>query len=153
VFAGKRVFQQRLEREWERNKGFVLDGLGMPTCVNRGKIKDLTNRVVQRTATLVLMLWQHLLTPRMYSEIRDFYWMIFNFHDEMIPEVPRNLVFKMKKIYEETLKDLNDNYLKGMIKIKAEPQVATCLAEIKVENYIEEELQDLLEDLEGEQES
>jgi hypothetical protein len=153
VFAGKRAFQQRLEREWERNKGFILDGFGMPVCVNRSKIKDLTNRSCQRTATLILMLWQHLLTPRMYSEIRDFYWMIFNFHDEMIPEVPRNLVFKMKKIYEETLKDLNDNYLKGMIKIKAEPQVATCLAEIKVENYIEEELQDLLEDLEGEQES
>jgi hypothetical protein len=147
VFAGKRAFIARLEREWERNKGFILDGFGMPVCVCRSKTRDLANRCIQRSATLILMLWQHLIMPKLEKEIPEYYWMIFNFHDEMIPEIPRSKISVMKRIYEETLTELNEVWLKGMIKIKADPQAATCLAEIKVENYVEEELAELLEDL------
>jgi hypothetical protein len=148
LYKDKVAFGDKLRREWEKNKGWILDGFGMPVCIDKNKIKDCTNRCVQRSAALILTLWQHILIPKMWENNIDYNWMIYNFHDEMVPEIRRDQIGKMKELYKETLQIMNDKYLGGMIKIKAEPQVATCLAEIKVENYVEEELKHLLEGVE-----
>jgi hypothetical protein len=148
LYEDKFAYGEALDREYERNGRFVLDGFGFPTCVDAQKKKDLINRVTQKTAALILTLWQYILVPKMWENKIDYYWMIYNFHDEMVPEVHRSQLVTMKRLYAETLTELNEKWLKGMIKIKAEPQIATCLAEIKVENYVEEELKHLMEGIE-----
>ena len=148
LYEDKIAFGDALRREWERNGGFVLDGFGFPVCISSEKTKDCTNRVVQGTASLILTLWQYILVPKMWENKIDYYWMIYNFHDELIPEVKREHMRKIRELYAETLKELNEKYLGGIIPIKAEPQVATCLAEIKVEGYVEDELKHLMEGVE-----
>lgn len=46
-FPGKARLQQRLEREWAISGGVIINGRGRPLCVDFGKKKDLTNRLVQ----------------------------------------------------------------------------------------------------------
>jgi hypothetical protein len=148
VYKGKKDFGDALRREWERNGGWVLDAFGMPICVDSKKIKDLSNRICQRSGHFILMLWQYILMHKMWEEGIEYFFQIANFHDEMLIEVRRDQLPLMKQLYADCLKEVNDKWLKGMIKIKAEPQVATCLAEIKVEEYIEDELKHLLEGIE-----
>jgi hypothetical protein len=145
VYKGKRAFGAKLKREWERNKGWVLNAFGFPVCVCADKEKDLGNRVIQSSGHEVLMLWQYLVTNRFWKDGIDYSWQLFDFHDEMVPEIHKTQITQVKNIYSETLAEVNDIYLKGKIKIKAEPQVATCLAEIKCEGYIAEDLLYLLE--------
>jgi hypothetical protein len=148
LYEDKIAFGDALRREWERNGGWVLDGFGMPVCIDSKKTKDAVNRIIQRSAALILSLWQYILVPRMWEEEIDYNWLVYNYHDEMIPEIHRLHLKRMKELYSETLAELNDKWLKGMIKIKAEPQLATCLAEIKVEGFVEEELKHLMEGIE-----
>jgi hypothetical protein len=148
VYKGKKDFGDALRREWERNGGWVLDAFGMPICVDSKKIKDLSNRICQRSGHFILMLWQYILMHKMWEEGIEYFFQIANFHDEMLIEVRRDQLPLMKQLYADCLKEVNDKWLKGMIKIKAEPQLATCLAEIKVEGYIEDELKHLLEGIE-----
>jgi hypothetical protein len=46
VFEGKKAYGRKLEAEWIRNNGFILDGLGFPLAVAEEKKKDLCNRCV-----------------------------------------------------------------------------------------------------------
>jgi hypothetical protein len=47
---------------WEKNGGWLLDGLGLPYCVDAFALKDLTNRCIQRTGHEVLMMYQKVVT-------------------------------------------------------------------------------------------
>jgi hypothetical protein len=44
AFIGKKQFGEKLKRELEMNRGFVLDAFGLPTPIWREKSKDATNR-------------------------------------------------------------------------------------------------------------
>lgn len=147
VYKGKKAFGEKLKMEWERNRGFVLDGFGFPVCVYHKKIKDLGNRVIQKSGHMILQLWTYLIVKKLWEENIDYSFQIYDFHDELITEVHYTQIQRVKEIYAETLAEVNTKYLQGQIKIKAEPQVATCLAEIKVENYIDEDLKHLMDKL------
>jgi len=147
VYKGKKIFGEKLKAEWERNRGFVLDGFGFPTCVHHTKLRDVVNRVIQRSGHMILQLWTYLIVKKFWEENIDYSFHIHDFHDELVAEVHYTQIARAKEIYAETLAEVNNKYLKGQIKIKAEPQIATCLAEIKVENYVDEELKYLMDNL------
>lgn len=83
-FPGKQRLHDQLISMWFKNGGYIINGRGMPVCVDRSKKKDIVNRLIQSTAhdILVRMLWhfnqfrkQHNLKMRPY---------IPDYHDETI---------------------------------------------------------------------
>lgn len=135
AYKGKFDYAQRITKEWERNSGWFLDGLGLPICVDQEKKKDLLNRICQRSGHLILQIWLHLVLEEFEKQEIDYEWMIVDFHDETIPTIRRDQIATVKNIYKTCLDKINNELLLGTIILKAEPQEAESLAEIKVENF------------------
>lgn len=147
AFAGKKAFGKRLQAEHARNNGYILDGLGFPTPIAPDKIKDCTNRCIQKSAHEILMLFLYKVIT-LFKERNIWYsFSIADFHDETLPIIKLTDVAKVKLIYKEAVEWLNVEMLHGTIKLKAEPQFAVSLAEIKVEGYHDDdqELADLMD--------
>jgi hypothetical protein len=149
VYQGKKDFGKKLQAEHERNGGYILDALGMPIAIAPEKIKDSINRCIQTSAHKILMLFMYKVTRLFKENGIEYQWVIADFHDEIMPEIKISDVEKVKEIYAQAVTWLNDEYLHTHVRLKAEPQFAFSLAEIKVEGYIEEddELAEILEDL------
>jgi hypothetical protein len=149
AFRGKKQFGEKLQREWIINRGYVLDGLGLPVAVSGDKLKDITNRVIQRTGHMILQLFLYKITQEFHKAEIDYSFLVADFHDEVIPIVAVDQVEQVKAIYKDALVWLNKEVLHSEIELKAVPQIAVSLAEIKVEGFKEsdEELLELLEEL------
>lgn len=83
-FAGKGILQKRLEGEWAKRGGWIINGRGRPLAVDFSKKKDLVNRLVQSTGHDVLMriLW-HVNNYRKEHKIEMRPYVV-DFHDETI---------------------------------------------------------------------
>jgi hypothetical protein len=76
-------------------------------------------------------------------------FLIYDYHDETDPIIAAYQIPLVKKIYSDTLNWLNTEVLASEIPLKAEPQIAISLAEIKCEGYHEDDLdEDVIELLE-----
>jgi DNA polymerase I-like protein with 3'-5' exonuclease and polymerase domains len=149
AFAGKKQFGKKLQAEHERNGGYILDALGFPTPVAEDKVRDCTNRCIQKSAHEILMLFLYKVMMLLREQKIEYSFCITDFHDETLPIIKLVDVDRVKLVYKEALEWLNMDMLRGTIKLKAEPQFAFSLAEIKVEGYHSDnqELEDLMEDL------
>jgi hypothetical protein len=149
VFEGKKAYGRKLEAEWIRNNGFILDGLGFPLAVAEEKKKDLCNRTTQRTGHMILMIQIAEVYKRLVKEGIWFEWLIYDYHDEFDLIVNIEDVEKVCKIVAEVTEWINKDLLKALVVLKSEPQIANSMAEIKVENYKDEdqEIADLIEEL------
>jgi hypothetical protein len=149
AYAGKKAFGKMLQTEHEKNGGYVLDGFGFPVAVTPDKLKDCVNRVVQRTGHMILMLFLYKVTQLMKLAGIRYRWIIVDYHDEIDPEISIADAEKVKQIYADALTWINNEFLKCTVKLKAEPQFAFSLAEIKVEGYREEDedLAEILDEL------
>jgi hypothetical protein len=149
AYSGIKKFQELLKEELEMNRGFILDGFGLPICIDKSKSRDAVNRFCQRSGHLALMLYTYLLTKQFWKHGIDYYWMIYDYHDEIIPEINRRDIPKVHEISARVLQRLNVELLGGDIHLQMPPQVAGSLAEIKVEGYKNEDqaMVDLIEGL------
>ena len=86
-FIGKLRFHEKLEAEWARNGGFIVNGRGRPVCVDFGAKKDLVNRFVQSTGVdLLNRIILHMNDYRLSNDINVIPYLV-NLHDESIWQV------------------------------------------------------------------
>lgn len=149
AFLGKKQFGEKLRREWELNRGFILDALGMPLAIYREKTKDATNRCIQTSAHKILQIFIYKVVTEFWKQGINYDWLIADYHDEIDPIVDTCQIPLVKEIYRDTLRWLNEDILKGDIPLKAEPLIAYSLAEVKCENWHEsdDDLIELLEEM------
>ncbi len=95
-FPGKAWLQQHLLEQWAERGGYVINGRGMPICVDFGKRKDINNRVIQSTGVQILRrILYHINQYRKEHQVRMRPY-IPNWHDEAI--------FAVKLGHEESAK-------------------------------------------------
>ena len=148
AYSGVKDYGKALEREWKKNNGFILNGLGIPMPIHERKLKDAVNRGTQYVGHACLMLLIYFISRALRVQKITYRWFISDFHDEVMILFHREDLEKAKEIYR--LATAWSNSLLGAeVTIKFEPQVAVNLAEIKCENYKneDEELLELLEEL------
>ena len=117
VFQGVIDFGDKLRREWMANKGYYLDGLGIPVSLSNNYEKDIVNRCIQGTGHRILVRYlYHLrnLQPKAVPVVADL-------HDETIwqckKEDKQDVINTFKKAWEITNEELG-----GIIPLYGEPE-------------------------------
>lgn len=135
LYAGVRVYQRFLEREYRDRGGWVLNGIGRPIGVFHDYEKDLVNRVCQSTGSDIHTLWcYHWM--QLLSE-RNILWngVVICWHDQSIIEVPIDRAEEVRHLMGvEAYARLNAE-LGGKIPLRGEANIVRNLAEAKVEGY------------------
>lgn len=132
LHSGVDAWRASLEREWDARGGWVLSGLGFPTPVFHDKLKDVVNRVVQRTGhdIHVIHVWQleSLLTAAGIGSTG----VVWDFHDQDISQVREEDAERALAVAVEAVDELN-RYLGGSVRIKYGPRIVRSLSEAKME--------------------
>jgi hypothetical protein len=133
LFAVVKEFEGKLLREWQRNGGWIANGLGVPRALAEDKLKDLLSRFCQSTGhDLLQRLLRYFQEERKRRRLRVWPW-IPDYHDETIWEALKTDTEEALSVLSACLERLN-NELGWEIKIRGTPQVARNLAEIKCED-------------------
>ncbi len=130
LYGGIRQWERRLMDEWRGNGGWVLNGMGRPIGIHKDYTKDIVNRVVQSTGHDFLILFGHLLVPRLTGI--DWAPIFWDFHDETIIEVREDQAEEVVRIFKETEQEWNA-ILGGTIPLRINPVIVNNLAEAKIE--------------------
>jgi hypothetical protein len=130
TYRGVKEYSRELERQWNLNDGWFLNGIGRPVSIIEDRKKDVLSKSVQATGhdCLVLLLtiyWKHLrkegIPAKQWGE----------FHDQLLVEVPEEYGERARYLLQEVaLPELN-RLLGGLIPLKGEAQVIRTLAEAK----------------------
>lgn len=130
TFADVKRFGYKLQEEWSRNGGYILNGMGRPMCVTEDYKKDLLNRFIQSTGHDILI--EYILIVCEELDRREIPWQpnILDFHDAMSVEVPEKYGEQVSKLFLECVDTLNDR-LQGTIKLRGTPMIGVNLAETK----------------------
>jgi len=127
------VFQNDLRYEWQQRGGWVLSGLGFPTPVYVDYVKDLINRVVQRTGHDCHVIFLGLFIARLRKLGLPFVGIVLDFHDQFIIQVPEVFAEEVRELASECVVELNE-LLGGYVKLKGEPRIVRGgMAEAKME--------------------
>lgn len=78
------------------------------------------------------MLGLHILRPLLEASGANYRWIIADFHDEAILEVPKGQEEIIVRCFREMEKQIND-LLQPYVPLKLDPAVGTCLADFKIE--------------------
>ena len=130
VFGGVKKFEAILKEEHRRNRGWVPNAVGRPACCDSGKLKDLTNRVVQSGGHDVLLIFIMLLKQNFRANNIRFRWYIPDLHDETIYSVHNEDLDRALQIHYATVDELN-TMLDGLTHQQCDPKVIRSLAERK----------------------
>lgn len=137
TFSVLKSFGRKLEQIWQRNKGYVLNGIGRPITVSEDYIRDLPNRVIQSTGHDI-----HVKCIRIFRDVMKihrigFTWVICDFHDQAIISCKQEDAQRIKDLISTEVIDKLNIELQGLIPIKYDPQIVRSMAEAKVEGYSE----------------
>lgn len=130
TFAQVKRFGFELQREWDRNGGYILNGVGRPMCVTEDYKKDLLNRFIQSTGHDILLEYILIVTSELNKKQIPWQPNILDFHDAMSVEVPEEYGQEVAQLFTDCLDLLNDK-LQGTIKLRGVPTVGTNLSETK----------------------
>jgi hypothetical protein len=129
--GGIKRWERELKRQWTDNKGWLLNGIGRPVCVDPDYMKDLVNRVVQSTGHDAFILF--LMQTMQLRDRFEFYPWSADVHDAWYMEVREDQAEDFcKAVLDEVIPAWND-LLGGEIRLKAEPAIVTNLALDKLE--------------------
>lgn len=132
LFAGIKEYERFLLKCWQRNDGWVLNGIGRPLAVHADLTKDLVNRVVQSTGHSIHAIGLSLLRPLLAKAFgQNFRWIIADFHDEAIIEVPEGEEETAIACFRQMERELNE-LLQPYVPVKMDPAVGKSLADFKV---------------------
>jgi hypothetical protein len=85
IYAGIGRFHTKLMAQWAQNKGYIVNGRGMPLSVCKDSTKDLCNRWVQSTGVMLLRRITQRHLPMAAAEAGIKYsWHTPNIHDEAV---------------------------------------------------------------------
>jgi hypothetical protein len=133
LFAGIKKFDRELSGVWEHNGGWFKNGVGRPMALDGGMLKDLVNRYCQSTGHDVLLHTLGIINELRTTRGVEMYPWIVDYHDEWIFECKEQDVDKVVQIYADAVAEVN-KVLGWQVQVKAEPQVAYTLADIKCED-------------------
>jgi hypothetical protein len=138
---------EELTEEWLANGGWILSALGQPISVSHSKLKDLTNRLVQRSShdahQLSISLveeeaikrgWTMMWKPGIVEDMNVKFaqpWIV-DYHDESIWAVREELAEEWCEIVRAADIKLNE-WLGGHIPLRGEPEIGQSLADFKCE--------------------
>jgi len=137
VFGGVKDYERKLVAQAEKNGGWFVGGMGFPICICADKMKDILNRQIQNTGhTILTFLQKQIATDLAEAKIpyRPYVW---DYHDEVIIEVPDSCADRAFKIMSEAFTKLNKTLQDGntLVKFKGSGDVMYSIAEAKVEDY------------------
>ncbi len=137
IFSGIKEYKNKLENEWQRNQGWVLNAIKRPVCCGADWLKDLPNRVVQSSGhDLQMMIIEETLKLRSQARfpIKGIIW---DFHDQSIVQVPEKYGKEMIEIFKEAYKNMNTRLHEinpeFKLNIKGDPAIVHNLAEAKIQ--------------------
>lgn len=132
-FSGVQEFENRLRAEWRRNKGYILNAFGLPMCIPYEKLKDCKNRYIQSSGHMVLMKFLNRLESALNEYRVTWYPWIIDLHDEYTISIKESDSELGLAAHHTALAQLNEE-LGWEVQMVAEPQIATNLAAIKIED-------------------
>lgn len=131
LYKGVKDFERDLEREWNSNKGWFLNGLGLPIGVYYKKKKDMVNRCIQSTGHSCLVITICLLKEELDKEGIKWQPIIADLHDEFIIQCAAIDKDKVQSIVMNRVIPKLNSILGGEIPLKMEPSITDNLADIK----------------------
>jgi DNA polymerase I-like protein with 3'-5' exonuclease and polymerase domains len=113
-FSGIKRFEQQLIHQYQRNKGFIINGRGRPLAIHPDYTKDIVNRFVQSTGHDILMHYVYLLNNRRKVEgLKMRPWFVDE-HDATIAEVADDQAEYVAQVFKETFDELNEKLQWGV---------------------------------------
>lgn len=149
LYGGVADYYDELKEEWRSNDGWILDALGIPMALDKRKLHDIGNSIIQRSGHLLLVLCVgELQRRRDEGECPAFEWKIPDFHDEMLvqclQENEKEVKWHMNDVMNRWLNEVIDPVY---TKISGEAEVITNFAEAKVDPEDLAEWEELMEEL------
>ena len=143
LYGGVKKYQAELERQYKRNDGWVLNGIGRPIGIDSQYLHDSVNRVIQSTAHDLHILYVTIVCKLLKEAGIQWKPIIVDFHDQMIVEVRAEDAECVKHLMGSTAYDILNQQLGGQIPIKGDANVIRNMAQAKcskedIEAYIEE---------------
>jgi hypothetical protein len=130
LFGEVKQFGRDLQRQWKRNGGYVLNGLGRPMCLPEDYKHDVLNRFIQSTGHDILIQYIYILTNGLTDAGIDWKPWVIDWHDAAAVEVPEHQKDVTIEVYLWALDELN-RQLGGQIKLKGVPSWGKTMADIK----------------------
>lgn len=133
LYKGVEVFQNYLLDQWNRNRGYIFNGIERPVSVGDHHLKDLVNRSCQSTGSDITKLWTVQVAKLVRERKLDAHPAIFNFHDETIWNVRPDQVEDLKQVYKDACDYINNMLINlgWVCLLKVDPSVGNNLWEIK----------------------
>ena len=137
LFGDVKKYESSLLTQAEKNGGWFLNGLGFPACICQDKQKDILNRQIQGTGHTILTFLQKQIADSLAEEGIPYRPYVFDFHDEIILEVPDSYADRTYTIMQEGFVKLNEllKCPETIVKFKGSGGVLYSLAEAKIEDY------------------
>lgn len=82
TFKGLKAFNEWCEATWERTGGYVLSPIGLPVAACSDKVHKTPNHCIQMLGHCMCMLWLMFVEQEMDASGREWYPVIWDFHDE-----------------------------------------------------------------------
>lgn len=132
LYTGIKEYERFLLKCWQKNNGWILNGIGRPLTIHADLTKDIVNRIGQSTGHDIHMIGLQIFRQLLIDSGLSYRWIIADFHDEAILEVPCGTEQEIIKLMYQMEKELNE-LLQPYVPIKIDPAIGTCLADFKVE--------------------
>lgn len=134
LYAGIKEWERFLMAQYERNGGWVLNGIGRPIAIDAGYTKDICNRVVQSTGHDIHMIYIKIVEQILLERGIEFTYIIPDWHDEIIIEVdPENGDRARELMNKEAFARLNEILRPNRCLFKGDANLVRSLAEAKCE--------------------
>lgn len=133
LFSGTKEFEEKLNREWESQGGYIYNLVHRPIAVDESKKKDLVNRYCQSSGHDILLVYLAYIQELRKERGVEMYPWILDFHDETMWEVPDENVEAAEQILLDSLDKLND-FLGLTVQVKGDTLIVDTLAEVKCED-------------------
>jgi DNA polymerase I-like protein with 3'-5' exonuclease and polymerase domains len=134
IYKGVKQYGRWLEAQWERNGGWVLNGIGRPICVAEDFKRDLVNRVCQSTGHDLFMAFAALLSEELDKadiQYKPFNW---DLHDACYFLVPDEYVSVARNIVDVVVVQRAAELLGGKVGLKWDANVCKTVADDKTES-------------------
>lgn len=131
LYKGVKLYEQYLNEEWSRNKGYVLNGVGRPIPVSADLRKDLVNRVCQSTGHDILVMLIRVMRELALERDVEYVGVIIDFHDEVMVECNQDSVQEVEQLIKDSF-DIINKKLNGLIPLKCSGGRILNFAEAKI---------------------
>jgi hypothetical protein len=144
LYKGVKTYEYELLRQYEENGGWVLNAIGRPLGIFERYKGDIVNRVVQSTGHDLHVRYTLIVEDVLRENLIPFRWIIADFHDQSIVEVPVQYAEKTKALMGGECYVRLNAFAKGYLGLKGDAQIVEDLSYAKCsKDDIKQYLKDL----------